>query len=245
MVPEISSEELTAAVDRLAEQLLAEAGIVGPPVDAFRVAAALGMTVAWDGVQPGRARYVRLARAYRDSLPTILLRPDPRAERRQWAVAHEVGEHVAWRLFAELRIDPREAPDGAREQAANALASRLLVPTAWLAADGPGCDWDLLKLKARYRTASHELIARRMLDCSDPVVVTIFDQRQVTFRAGNSGARRPPLTGTERRCWQEVHDRNRPSRCLAGDCRVRGWPVHEADWKREILRTETHGVWPG
>ncbi len=244
MLPEIAPEELAAAVYDLATQLLAEAGILGPPVDAFQLARALGITVALDGVQAGRARFVRLARGTRTLVPTILLRPDPRAERRHWAVAHEVGEHAVWRLFAALQVDPREATPNAREQAANWLAGHLLVPQAWLAVDGPACDWDLLELKARYRTVSHELIARRMLDFPAPVVVTIFDQRQLTFRAGNRGSRRPPLSSIETRCWQEAHRSDRPAQCAEENRRVRAWPIHEAHWKREILRTDLEESWP-
>ena len=42
------------------------------------------------------------------SRATILLRPEPRHERRHWAVAHEIGEHVAHRVFAGWGADPRE-----------------------------------------------------------------------------------------------------------------------------------------
>ena len=104
------------------------------------------------------------------SRATILLRPEPRFERRQWAVAHEIGEHVACRVFALWGVDPRETQANAREHVANNLAGRLLLPTAWFAADAVACGWDLLGLKARYRTASHELIARRMLECRPPVI---------------------------------------------------------------------------
>jgi len=42
-------------------------------------------------------------------------------------VAHEIGEHLAHRVFQRLAVDPRDTPSGTREQVANALASRLLL----------------------------------------------------------------------------------------------------------------------
>jgi len=239
MLAEFAREELDAALDAVALEVLVEAGVEGPPVDAFEVARALGITVAWDDRQLGRARYVRL-RGRRSGRPsaTILLRPDPRWERQQWAVAHEIGEHVAQRMFARLGVDPRETAADAREVVASHLAGRLLVPTAWFATDGASCGWDLLQLKARYATASHELIARRMLECRPAVVVSIFDQGRLHFRRSNLPGRVPPPSAAEMDCWRAVHGRNRPRQTYDGLRTIQGWPVHEEDWKREILRTE-------
>lgn len=239
MLPEFAREELSAALDAVALEILGEAGVGSPPVDAFEVARALGITVALDDRQQGRARYVRLrgSRA-RPARATILLRPDPRWERRQWAVAHEIGEHAAHRMFAVLGVDPREAGAGVREVVAGHLAGRLLLPAIWFAADGSSCDWDLFTLKARYATASHELIVRRMLECRPPVIVSIFDQGRLHLRRSNLPGRVPPPSSAEMGCRQSVHDHNRPGEVCDGLLRIRGWPVHEEGWKREILRRE-------
>jgi hypothetical protein len=235
----LGQEELAAALDAVALEVLAQARVGRPPGDAFAVARAIGMTVAVDDRQTGRARYLRLGgrRAVRPRA-TILLRSDPRAERQQWAVAHEIGEHVACRFFALLGADPREAAPNAREDVANQLAGRLLLPTPWFEAHASSCGWDLLALKARFGTASHELIARRMLECRPPVILSIFDQCRLHFRRSNVSGRVPPLSAAELRCWRQVHDAARPQETTAGPCTIRGWPVHEAHWKREILRTE-------
>jgi hypothetical protein len=239
MFPEFTREELSAGLDAVASDVLVETGVERPPVDAFCVARALGITVALDDQQQGRARYVRL-RGGRAGRPraTILLRPDPRWERRQWAVAHEIGEHVAHRMFARLGVDPREAAAGVREAVASQLAGRVLVPGAWFAADGWDCGWDLLALKARYATASHELIARRMLECRPPVIVSIFDHGRLYLRRSNLAGRVPPPSSAEMDCWRAVHRRNRPEQTYEGLRTIQGWPVHEEGWKREILRTE-------
>ena len=136
MFPEFAREEIAAALDTVAMQSLVEGGLARPPVNAFRIARALGITVATDDRQQGRARYVRLSgRPTARPRATILLQSDPRAERRQWALAHEIGEHVAHRVFAALGVDPCETVAGAREVVANHLAGRLLLPTPWFAAD--------------------------------------------------------------------------------------------------------------
>lgn len=239
MFAELTCEEMAAGLDRVVEEILDEVGIRQPPVDAIAVARTLGITVALDDRQEGRARYVRLGDRWSGfSRATILIRPEPRVERRQWAVAHEVGEHLAHRVFANWGADPLETVPNAREQVANCLASRLLLPTGWFTADAASCDWDLLDLKARYNTASHELIARRMLDCRPPVVITIFDQRRISFRRSNVSGRVPPLSPVEIKCCNTVHERCRPLRHTQNTLRIQGWPIHEADWKREILRLE-------
>jgi hypothetical protein len=239
MLPEFTREELAAGLDYVAEEVLEEAGVSNPPVDAFALAGRLGIAVAWDEGQEGRARFVRLnGRRPGRSQATILLRPDARSERRQWAVAHEIGEHVAYRVFAKWGVDPRETEPSARELVANQLAGRLLLPTMWFAIDAVTCGWDLLALKARYNTASHELIARRMLECRPAVIISIFDRGRMSLRRGNVCGRVPPPSRLEMECWRRVHRRCRPSRGRQGANVIQGWPIHEDGWKREILRLE-------
>lgn len=239
MLPEITREELSAGMDAVAMEVLDEAGIDRPPVDVLLIARRLGITVALDDRQRGRARYVRLRGTRgRASRPTILLRPEPRDERRQWAVAHEIGEHVAHRVFAQLLVDPREAPPNAREEVASHLAGRLLLPDAWFAADASASGYDLLALKSTYPTASHELIARRMLDLQSSVIITIFDHGRLYFRRTNVPGQVPPPSPAELACWQTAHAENRPHRSDDGPQPIQAWPVHEPGWKREILRRE-------
>jgi hypothetical protein len=254
MLPEMTLEELASGLDRVAEEVLEEAKVTNPPVDAFAISRAMGISVALDDRQEGRARYVRLGNqrcetanrlsADRQTLPgrrtraTILLRPEPRFERRQWAIAHEIGEHVAYRVFAQWGLDPRETEADTREKVANYFAGRLLLPTVWFAADAAECGWDLMALKARYGTASHELIARRMLEFGPPVIISIFDDGRLSFRRSNVPGRLPSLFRAEQNCWQHVRQENEPRRAQEGYNHVQGWPIHEEGWKREILRME-------
>ncbi len=123
---------------------------------------------------------------------------------------------------------------------ANHLAGRLLLPRKWFGAEGAACGWDLFELKACFATASHELIARRMLDFAVPIAITIFDHGQRTFRRGNLPGHLPPLAALELAAWRRAHEDGQPAVESHPLCRVQAWPVHEPDRKREILRTQWH-----
>ncbi len=243
MLTEIPAEQFAAALDACADEVLREAEVAAPPVDAVSLARRLNLEVACDLTMGVRARFVRLGEAGQG---TILVADDPRPERRQWAVAHEIGESVAHRVFDLVGADLRDIPPEARERVANRLASCLLLPRMWFAADGRAVDWDLIALKEIYRTASHELIARRMLEMSSPVIVTLFDQGQSQWRRSNVLRRPPPLTPPESQTWRRAFDGGRATRYDCGDLPeeiddVRCWPVHEPEWRREILRTGLEG----
>lgn len=239
MLQEIPLEELAMTLDDTAARLVATAAIHEPPVDALVVAHALGIAIATDDRQPGRARYVRLAGfAGMTAQPSILLRSEPRIERRQWAVAHEIGEQAAHEVFSRLGVDPCVAPPAARETVANQLAVRLLLPWKWFVPDAIACDWDVLELKQRYATASHELLARRMLDFSLPVVISVYDHGGLSFRRGNSAGRTPPPSPLERVCRSTAHETGMPCSDRDPVHWVQAWPIHEPGWKREIVRVE-------
>src|SRR5262249_33886889 len=152
---------------------LTAADVAEPPIDVMCVANQLGLAVAWDDRQAGRARLVALAGAAKLA-PSIFVRHDVRTERQQWAVAHEIGEALSEKIFGQLGVDPSAAPRQAREIVANRIAAAILLPRDSFVADGAALGWDLLALKQRYCTASHELIARRMLDCSVPICVSVY-----------------------------------------------------------------------
>jgi len=248
MIAEIPVEQAREALETVADGALAQAGVAGPPVDAAALAKRLGMVVARDAQAGVRARFVRLAGVGERTPGTILLADDPRPERRQWAVAHEIGESLAHRVFDELGVDPCEAPPAAREEVANRLAGRLLLPRRWFAADGAAVAWDLLALKARYSTASHELIARRMLEMRPAVIISMFDQGRGVWRRSNRLPPAPPMAAAEQAAWKVAHSTGRAVQCEAdelpeGIVDVRAWAIHETQWQREILRTEIEDGW--
>lgn len=237
MTSEFTREELAAALDEAVRDALDEAGICYPPVDAIAVASALGLTIATDDRQAGRARFVRLREGEAAEHGSILVRPEPRPERLQWAIAHEIGESRVERVFARLSIEPHEVGGRDREQLANQLANRLLLPRAWFERDALRCNWNLLTLKSTYATASHELIARRMLDFAPPVIITVFDNGRQTWRQSNVAGRVPPLAPPEHDCWQLAHETGKPHSDEISAAKIDAWPIHEPAWKREIVRT--------
>ncbi|HEX2476238.1 MAG TPA: ImmA/IrrE family metallo-endopeptidase [Lacipirellulaceae bacterium] len=244
MLSEIPEDEFAAALDACAAEVLWEAGVLEPPVDAHVVAKGLGLVVARDYCMPCRGRYVRLAEqdSHGGGQGTIVVGVAERPEREQWAVAHEIGESVAYRVFERLGVAFEDALPATREVVANRFASALLLPRRWFASDGRDLDWDLIALKDRYDTASHELIARRMLEMRLPIVITICDLGRVHWRKSNVSARPPAMLPEEKAVWQEAHQTGLPAwERLDAECgleSVHCWPIHEPDWKREILRSE-------
>jgi Zn-dependent peptidase ImmA (M78 family) len=244
MLSEIPAEELAAALDVCASEVLWEAGITEPPINAAEVAAGLGLVVTHDYSMPHRGRFVHLADRQEGGggQATIVLGQAERPEREQWTIAHEIGESVAYRVFARLGVRFDEALPTAREMVASRLANSILLPKRWFDRDGRERDWDLAALKERYCTASHELIARRMLDMRSPVVLTVCDNGRVHWRRSNVTARPPEMLQEERAVWHDVHDTGLPLDeyldMETGLSRVQCWPVHEEGWKREILRSE-------
>ncbi len=117
------------------------------------------------------------------------------------------------------------------------MASRLLLPSLWFFDDARRECWDLPRLKQRYSTASHELIAYRFLDVEEPTTVSLFDQGQLVRRTANIRSRAPRLAQIERDCWSQTHRENQPDERRSSSLMVQAWPVHEQGWKRELLRT--------
>lgn len=247
MLPETTHEELVGALESCAAELLWEVGIRQPPVDSFTIAAQLGLLVANDARLRQRGRFARLHIAgdldrHEETVGVVLLGGEKRPERRHWALAHEIGEATAERVFQRLGIGPADAPASVREQIANGIATRLLLPRRWLASDGPEVDWDLAALKREYATASHELIARRMLELMPgPIIVTVLDHGEIAWRRTNFSRPAPEFFSDEQTTWQACHQRSvaceAEPRAGAAD-RIRCWPVHEPGWRREILLTE-------
>jgi hypothetical protein len=229
--------ELADVLDETVAAILRRGGVKRPPVNAIELARRLGFHVLWDEHQIGRARVAAVRGGPgRRPRPAIFLRRDPRPERIQWAVAHEIGEQFTAEVCRRLRIDGAELADG-REQIASAVATRLLLPGKWFARDAAEMGFDILQLKTRFATASHELVARRLLDLATPALITIFDHGKLEFRRWNCPRRPPPISHFEQHLWRRAHESGQAAH-RAGPQRIDAWPIHEPGWKREILRLE-------
>lgn len=223
----------TSSLERLCDDvvadLLAELRLSPVNVDPFEVARGLGMEVAIDAEQSGRARIKRIAGRH-----AVLLRPEERPERMHWALAHEIGESLTPRI-ADCLNDESADVSLLREQWANVFASRLLLPKDGFLPEARRLGGDIIQLKSLFPHVSHEQLLWGLLRLDVPTVVTVFDQGKLTRRESNTGGR-PSLTSWERTFWQAVHETGQPNEETQSDCRLQSWPVHEEEWQRELMR---------
>jgi hypothetical protein len=80
-----------------------------------------------------------------------------------------------------------------------------------------------------------------MLDLPEPCIITILDNDSISRRRSNSWPIRRKLEPPEQECQRYVHERDRPKIVRRDGWTVHGWPVHQENWKREILRSEISG----
>jgi predicted transcriptional regulator len=233
VIEDLSHEDLARAVDRAVEDLLEAARAEAPPVDAVALARThLGLAVRVDD-QPERRGRTRRPAAPRE----IVLPPGLSEERRQWAVAQEIGARLKPAVLEQLGLAGEKPRGLLGESLANLLAQRVLVPSCWFAAEARACAYDLLDLKKVFATAGPEVIAWRWLDLSVPCIVTILDNDHIQRRRSNAWRVKRELSAPERRCQRYVSHYSRPQLLQEDGWTVQGWPVHQADWKREILRS--------
>lgn len=233
MSDDMPREDVVAVLDGMVEELLELGGLTEPPVDAIVLAQRhLGLMICLDRQQQDRGRVQRAG-----GRPAIYLRPEPTEERHQWTVAHEIGEHLKPQLLERLGWTADEARQMTGESLATLFSSRLLVPTLWFRDDARAQGYDVLDLKKRYHTASHQVIALRMLDLPEPCIITILDNGAVSKRKSNGPRITRDLEPLEKKVQEYVNRYSRPRTVSEGAWTVQGWPIHQPDWKREILRS--------
>ena len=219
MVPDIA-----ALVEQEARALLERMGVHAPPVDAYLIANKLGLTVQIDPHLKTRG-YSRT----RWDLGTIIVgsKNPNKSERKQFTIAHEIGE-----VSLKGRVEEAHL-----EEASNLMAINLLLPGEWFKRDAEVSGFDLPRLKKTYFTASHELIAFRMLEFR-PMIVTIFDNGSLYKRKSSYPFTVRPSYPLESQCLRDVTLRGEKVSLKDEETNVVGWPVFREDWKRVILRTE-------
>jgi hypothetical protein len=223
---ECSQDEIVAAVDSEIAALLAAGCCAAPPVDVIRLARSpLGIEP-----QPGRPRQA-------GHEPRNMLRTGSALEQRQWNAALAIGQHLKPALLRRLGMDPENVARLHGVSLPNLFAHRLLVPRTWLENVARAVGYDLAAFKERFATASYENVALRLLDLPDPCVITILDNGHVTHRRSNAWQVNRQLLPPERECQEYVNYYSRPKRVVSDNWTVAGWPVHELDWKREVLRS--------
>jgi hypothetical protein len=221
-VDELTREDVTAAADAVIDELFEAAGVTTHPVDAVALARHLGLVLTPD--HPGRGR------------GPGTLRPVPTAERLQWTAAQEVAVRLRPAFLVRLGLSEDGPHPLFAESPTNLLAQRLLLPTVWFTASARACGHDVLELHAVYPTASPAAVAWRLLDLAEPCVISVIDNGTVTQRRSNAWRVPRGLTEAESECQRCVHQDSRPRRVRTHGWDVHGWPIHQVDWKREILR---------
>jgi len=233
MTEDLSHEEIAHAVDQAVANLLDAATIEAPPVDAVALARGhLGLTIRVEAQPERRGRSRRPAAG-----GEIILSPGLSEERKQWTVAQEIGARFKPAVLERLGLAADRPRGLLGESLANLFAQRLLVPTCWFAVEARARAYDLLDLKKLFASASHEVIAWRWLDLPAPCIVTLIDNDHVQRRRGNAFRVQRELSEPERRCQRYVSHYSRPQTLQEDGWTVQGWPVHQADWKREVLRS--------
>lgn len=221
------------ACQQVAEELLAEAGFESGPVDAFTLARRLGYETILDASQLVRTRFKVLR-----GRPTIFVRPDRLAERQHWAVAREIAERNIDRVADRLRV-PGQLPGYLKQQITNEMASLILLPMSWFLPAVEELDGDVMALKRRFATASHELVLLALLRTPGRTVVTLLDEQQTTRRFASRG-RVPAMTDLEHSVWQQVHRIGMPCDVEQDGMRIQCWPLHVNGHRREFMRVS----WP-
>jgi hypothetical protein len=206
---DIEREDVLQAVDRAIAELLDRAKIVEPPVDAIALA--------------------------EETIKELDLDPEWSEERRQWTAAHEIGRSLKSQLLEQLGVEGRGL---AGASLANLVAARLLAPTAWFAADAPAVDYDLLELKNRYTTATHEELAWRILDLPEPCIITVLDDDVIRRRRGNALPAKRELSPAEKKCVKLIRQSNESQSVRQGAWTVQGWPIPRESGSRIILRSQ-------
>lgn len=196
-------------LEGLAEAAL-ERSDQGIPVDPDIVAHRLGLTVRTAPGCPGLLLGT-----------TIVVDDAMRAERRAFAIAHELGHYL---LRREGLADS--------ERAANYTASALLLPRRDFEADLRRCGWDLLRLRARHRHASFEALARRIVALREARAFIVdrplrADARRRCYSV--PGGSRP--SAVERDAIEAALATGAPAEPYPG---VTAWPVLEHHWHRVV-----------
>lgn len=231
MTEDLSREEVTEAVDAIVEGLLEAAGVHAPPVNALKLARDhLGIQVV---IEEGAKRS---ARRVRDEV-RLVLDPGMGEEARQWLAAQAIGSHFKPELLRRLDLAGEAARGMMGESAGSLFGPRVLAPTVWFAREASNLGYDLPALKEKFSTAKMEVLAWRLLDLDEPCIITLVENGSVQRRRSNARQVNKSLSPAEKQCQEYVHAYSRPHVVSEDGWTVQGWPLHEVDWKRELLRS--------
>ncbi len=223
-------DDIAKMVEEEARALLERLDVKGPPVDAFALARDLKLSVHIDSDLATRGYSRR-----RWGIETIMVgsKNPGKSERKHFTIAHEIGEVLL----------AGKVGQGFIEDASNLMAVSLLLPRGWFHKDAEALEFELPSLKDRYPTASHEVIAYRMLDVK-PLIVSIFDNGRLYRRKSSYPVRVQGTYPAEMECLESVSGSGKRVTLKDDTLSVTGWPVFRNNWKRVILKTELNDFAP-
>lgn len=195
---------------------------IGPPVDAFELAGACGLTVV-AGAR-GEARLDGDVLSYDATARPV---------RQHGQIAHETAHYVL-RLYGESH---EAFDDGADpEAAARYTAGALLLPRARFDRDLLETAWDLRELQRRHPNASAEMIARRLTQLRE-AVATVLDNGRVRDRIRSPWMPEPSkrMTSLERELADAALETGEMQ--SAGNL-LAAYPFFDGHWRRVIVVAE-------
>ena len=171
---DFSPEDLFDTIERLLSGLLERAGVDRPPVDVLAIATDhLGIPVEY--TEPTVDDHGRRRAGFRRDTGGITLTDDMTPEQQNTAAANGVARALLPDVLRKLGIASGTESKQAASHIRGLIAPRLLVPTKLLRGELRTCGFDVLKLQARFRSATAEVVAQRLLDLDEPCVITIAD----------------------------------------------------------------------
>ncbi len=236
---EFTAEDLFEATDRVVVNLLTRHGITEPPVDAMSLAKEefhLLVRFAEEEDEPGtRGRFGDRPRP-RPRKNEIVLRPEAPDEVHQTVCARACARLLVPVILEKLGVLPGTENRGAEKSLVGLVSPRLILPTRWFERDARRANSDVAVLQQRYRTATYEVIAWRLLDLEEACVVSVVDQGEVTARKGNRAPAGRQLQAEEQKCLDRIRDSGEAQTVRGEGWTARGWPVPTGPFDRILLR---------
>lgn len=233
---DFSLEELVDAIDRLVAGMLERAGVTAPPVNALAIAEHhLGIPIEVvepddEEEQDGRRRRPRGGGS------GVTIRTDMSAEQRQRAAADGIARLLLPDVYRKVGVVMGSETKQFAAHVRTLTVARVLIPNKLLRAALRDCKYDVPELHARFRTASMEAVAARLLDLDDFCVISIIDDGVVASRRCNRSQEGRKLSPAEQECFERVMELDLPHRARVGEWTAWGWPVPNRPFRRIILR---------
>jgi len=232
---DFTAEDLFDAIDRIVRDLLEREGIEEPPVDAVALAQhAFHLTVT-EAEEEGEPQYGD--RPPRRRSKEIVLRMEQSEAGRNAVCARACAKELLPTLLTKLGVAPGTENRSAQTSLIATVVPRLLLPSKWFEKDARRAGFDLFEIKERYSTATYEMIALRLLDLDEPIVIAIVDDGAVATRRGNRSQAGRTLTPAESGCIEKVVAAREPQTLRRDGWTARGWPIPGGPFNRIILRS--------